>query len=105
LELASNLLDKTRNEISSQAAFAGWSHTNSIITDMQRALALRRYRKGDPNDADCAFRICVLQGVHNELVNNQAKGNGSLVGQSQWGELHLDLDTFFALTQTTAQRP
>ena len=79
-ELSSNLLDKTRDQISSQAAFAGWSHTSSIITDKQRALALRRYRKGDRNDTACALRISVLQGIRNELVDNQTEGNGSLVG-------------------------
>jgi hypothetical protein len=79
-ELSSNLLDKTRNEISSPAAFAGWSHTSSIITDAQRALALRRYRKGDRNNTPCALRISVLQGIRNELVDNQAEGNGSRVG-------------------------
>jgi hypothetical protein len=79
-ELSSNLLDKTRDEISSPAAFAGWSHTSSIITDTQRALALRRYRKGDPYDTACALRISVLQGIRNELVDNQAEGNGSRVG-------------------------
>jgi hypothetical protein len=79
-DLSSNLFDKTRDEISSPAAFAGWSHTNSIITDKQRALALRRYRKSDPHDTTCVFRISVLQGIRDELVDNQTEGNGSLVG-------------------------
>ena len=79
-ELSSNLFDKTGDEISSQATFAGWSHTNSIITDKQRALALRRYRKGDPHDTTCVLRISVLQGIRDELVDNQTEGNGPLVG-------------------------
>ena len=79
-KLSSNLFDKTGDEISSRATFAGWSHTNSIITDKQRALALRRYRKGDPHDTTCVLRISVLQGIRDELVDNQTEGNGSVVG-------------------------
>src|SRR3984885_12034661 len=85
-ELSSNLFDKTGDEISSQATFAGWSHTNSIITDKQRALAIRRYRKGDPHDTTCVLRVSVLQGIRDELVDNQTEGNGSLVGETQWGK-------------------
>ena len=44
-ELSSNLFDKPGDEISSQATFAGWSHTNPIITDKQRTLALRLLNK------------------------------------------------------------
>ena len=101
-ELSSNLLDKARDEVSSQAAFAGWSHTNSVIGYKQRALAPRRYRKGDLNDSACTIRISMLQGVRNELVNNQTEGNGSLVGQTQCGEVHLQMYAFFTLVETAA---
>ena len=44
----------------------------------------------------------MLQGIRDELVDNQTKGNGSLVGETQWGKGHLNLNTFFALIQTAA---
>jgi beta-phosphoglucomutase-like phosphatase (HAD superfamily) len=87
--LSSNLLDKTRDKISSQAAFAGRPHTNSIITDTQLDLAIRRYRKADLNETARALRISVLQGIRNQFIDDQANGNGSLMGHTQWCKVHL----------------
>jgi hypothetical protein len=99
-QVSPNLLDEPPDEISSRAAFAGWSHTTSIITDAQHALALWLDRKGDPNDTDRPLWISVFQRVRDEFVDDQAEGNGPLVGQAKCGKVRLDLNAFARLPQS-----